>query len=254
MANISAHYYKENLMKTAKLHRMAIKDYTCPYGLKAKDLLEREGFKVIENLLTTREQVDAFKVEHSVKTTPQIWIEDQHIGGHDDLRAYLGKAIQSKDETSYQSIIAIFSMAALMALAFSYSFFGSIFTLKSFEWFIAISVCFLASLKLQDIEQFSAMFLNYDLLAQRWVPYAKVYPFAEAASGILMLSGALVWIASPLMLFIGTIGAYSVFKAVYIEKRNLKCACVGGDTNVPLGFVSLTENLMMIFMGFWMLF
>jgi hypothetical protein len=40
---------------------------------------------------------------------------------------------------------------------------------------------------------------------------------------------------------------------VYIDKRDLKCACVGGDSNVPLGFISLTENLMMMFMGVWML-
>lgn len=36
------------------------------------------------------------------------------------------------------------------------------------------------------------------------------------------------------------------------EKRELKCACVGGASNVPLGFVSLTENLMMIAMAFWL--
>jgi hypothetical protein len=53
-------------------------------------------------------------------------------------------------------------------------------------------------------------------------------------------------------LFIGGIGAVSVFKAVYIDKRALKCACVGGSSNVPLGFVSLTENLMMIAMAVWM--
>jgi hypothetical protein len=49
------------------------------------------------------------------------------------------------------------------------------------------------------------------------------------------------------------IGAVSVFKAVYLDKRELKCACVGGDSKVPLGFISLTENLMMIGMGVWML-
>ena len=43
-----------------------------------------------------------------------------------------------------------------------------------------------------------------------------------------------------------------MFKAVYIDKRELKCACVGGSSNVPLGFVSLTENLMMIGMAVWM--
>ena len=52
---------------------------------------------------------------------------------------------------------------------------------------------------------------------------------------------------------IGGIGAISVIKAVYIDKRELKCACVGGSSNVPLGFVSLTENLMMLGMGLWML-
>ncbi|MEO0908953.1 MAG: MauE/DoxX family redox-associated membrane protein, partial [Pseudomonadota bacterium] len=90
-------------------------------------------------------------------------------------------------------------------------------------------------------------------LAQRWIPYGKIYPFAEALGGILMLSGALVWLASPIMLFIGSIGAVSVIKAVYIEKRELKCACVGGDSNVPLGFVSLLENVLMVAMGIWML-
>jgi len=67
-----------------------------------------------------------------------------------------------------------------------------------------------------------------------------------------MIAGALNWISIPVALFIGTIGAASVFKAVYIDGRELKCACVGGSSNVPLGFVSLTENLMMIAMAAWM--
>ena len=48
------------------------------------------------------------------------------------------------------------------------------------------------------------------------------------------------------------VGAASVFKAVYIDKRELKCACVGGSSNVPLGFVSLLENVMMVAMAIWM--
>jgi uncharacterized membrane protein YphA (DoxX/SURF4 family) len=130
--------------------------------------------------------------------------------------------------------------------------FENIFTLRGLEWFISISMCFLAVQKLQDVESFSTMFLNYDLLARRWVRYGKIYPFGEAFAGILMVAGALTWLSAPVALFIGTVGAVSVFKAVYIDKRELKCACVGGDSNVPLGFVSLTENLMMMVMGIWM--
>ncbi len=57
-----------------------------------------------------------------------------------------------------------------------------------------------------------------------------------------MLVGTLLWITSPVTLFIGTVGAVSVFNAVYADKRELKCACVSGKSNVPLGFVSLTKT------------
>lgn len=59
--------------------------------------------------------------------------------------------------------------------------------------------------------------------------------------------------SAPVALLVAGIGAVSVFKAVYIERRELKCACVGGNSNVPLGFVSFTENLMMVGMAIWML-
>ena len=143
-------------------------------------------------------------------------------------------------------------MTALLALAVSYAAVGRAITGHTLPWFISISMTVLALLKLQNVATFSAMFLNYDLLAKRWVPYGYIYPFAEGLAGILMTAGALTWISVPVALFIGTVGAVSVFKAVYIDKRELKCACVGGSSNVPLGFVSLTENLMMIGMALWM--
>ncbi len=143
-------------------------------------------------------------------------------------------------------------MTALMALAASYTVFGTPFTIRAAEWFIAFSMCVLALLKLQNIESFSSMFLGYDLLAKRWVPYSYIYPFAEGGAGVLMIAGALTWLSVPVALIIGTIGAVSVFKAVYVDKRELKCACVGGDSNVPLGFISLTENVMMVAMAIWM--
>lgn len=239
--------------KTATLYRMVMDKHTCPYGLKAKDLLERQGYAVDDRWLTTREQTDAFKVQHNVQTTPQTFIDGARIGGYDDLRRYFGKTIRDPKAVTYRPVIAVFAVTALMALATSYAAYGSIFTVRSAEWFIAFTMAVLAILKLQNIESFSTMFLNYDLLAKRWVRYSYIYPFAEAGAGILMIAGALNWISIPVALFIGTIGAVSVFKAVYIDKRELKCACVGGDSNVPLGFVSLTENVMMVAMAVWML-
>ncbi len=140
-------------------------------------------------------------------------------------------------------------MTALMALAASHMVLGTPFTLRAAIWFVGFSMAVLALLKLQNIESFATMFLNYDLLAKRWVPYSYIYPFAEGLAGILMIAGVLAWLSVPIALFIGTIGAVSVVKAVYVDRRELKCACVGGASNVPLGFLSLTENVMMIAMA-----
>ncbi|QNN68621.1 glutaredoxin [Sphingomonas lutea] len=238
--------------KTAVLHRMVMPEHTCPYGLKAKDLLERSGYAVEDHHLTTRAETDAFKAAHKVQTTPQVFIGGKRIGGYDDLRRFLGKTVADPKATSYRPVIALFTMTALMAMAASYAVTGSAFTLRAAEWFIGMSMVVLALLKLQNVETFATMFLNYDLLAKRWVPYSYIYPFAEGVAGVLMVAGALTWLSVPIALFIGTIGAVSVFKAVYVDKRELKCACVGGGGNVPLGFISLTENLMMIAMALWM--
>jgi len=240
--------------KQAVLHRMVLPDHVCPWGLKALHLLRSRGFAVDDRWLTTREQVDAFKAEHGVKTTPQVFIDDVRIGGHDDLRRHLGLKVRDPKATTYTPVIAVFATAALMALAASYVVSGQWLTVRTAEWFIAFSMCLLASLKLRDLQSFSGMFLGYDLLARRWVPYAYIYPFAELGAGVLMIAGVMMWLSVPVALFIGGIGAVSVFKAVYLDRRELKCACVGGDSNVPLGFVSLTENVMMVAMALWMVF
>lgn len=236
----------------ATLYRMVMPGHTCPYGLKAKHLLERRGFAVDDRWLTTREETDAFKAEHGVKTTPQTFIDGVRIGGYDDLRRHFGLKVADPEATSYTPVIALFAMTALMALATSFSVYGTPFTVCAAEWFISFSMIVLALLKLQDVDKFATMFLNYDLLAKRWVPYASVYPFAEGLAGILMTAHASNWLSIPIALFIGGIGAVSVFKAVYIDKRDIKCACVGGGSKVPLGFVSLTENVMMVAMALWM--
>ena len=237
----------------AVLYRMVMPEHVCPYGLKALDLLKHRGFDVRDDHLTTRAETDAFKAEHGVKTTPQVFIAGERVGGYDDLRRRVGLRVAEPGATSYRPVAALFAMTALLAMAASHAVLGSPFTAQALQWFGGFSMATLALLKLQDVEKFSTMFLNYDLLAKRWIPYGYVYPFAEGLAGVLMAAGALTWLSAPIALFIGIVGAVSVVKAVYVDRRELKCACVGGASNVPLGFVSLTENLGMIAMAAWML-
>lgn len=239
--------------KKATVYRMVMDKHICPWGLKTVHLLKSEGYEVDDRWLNTREQTDAFKQQHGVETTPQTFIDGERVGGYDDLRRFLGKTVHDPDATTYKPVIAIFAMGAALALAVSWLMGNALVSVMSAELFISITMCLLALQKLRDVDGFATMFLGYDLLAQRWVPYAYLYPFGEALAGILMTAHALNWLSVPVALLIGGIGAVSVFYAVYVQKRELKCACVGGNSNVPLGLVSLTENLMMVAMGVWMI-
>lgn len=237
----------------AILYRMVMPEHTCPYGLKAHHLLRSKGYEVEDHFLTTKEATDAFKEAHGVTTTPQAFIEGKRVGGYDDLRRYFGYRVAGPDDTTYKPVVALFAVAALLAVAIEFLTGLPISIATLVPNFIAVAMVLLALQKLKDVESFATMFLNYDLLAKRWVPYSYVYPYAELAAGVLMLAHILPAVSIPVALFIGGVGGVSVFKAVYIDKRELKCACVGGDTKVPLGFVSLSENLMMIGMAAWML-
>jgi glutaredoxin len=239
--------------KSASLYRMVMPGHICPFGIKARWLLKRHGYDVEDHALTTHAETDAFKAAHDVKTTPQIFIDGRRIGGHDDLRRHLGLKVKDAKATSYVPVLAVFAVAALLAMAVNWLTFLPLVNVMTLERFVAIAMMLLAMLKLQDVDRFATMFLNYDLLARRLPPYGLAYPFLELGAGVLMLTRTLDWLSIPIALFIGGIGAVSVFKAVYIEKREIKCACVGGNSNVPLGFVSLTENVMMVAMALWMI-
>ena len=75
--------------RTATLYRMVLPDHTCPFGVRAKQMLEQNGFEVEDNILGSRDEVEAFKSEHGLQTTPLVVIDGEQIGGSDDLERHL---------------------------------------------------------------------------------------------------------------------------------------------------------------------
>ena len=244
--------------KAATLYRMAMPGHLCPFGLKSKALLEWQGYEVEDHLLTTREETDAFQKEHGVETTPQTFIDGERVGGFTDLKKRFGFKVLGKDDTTYTPVIAIFGSMALFAAAIVLNRYEGFPVATWLMWFFSASMVALAVQKLQDVGGFVNGFLGYDLLARRYVAYGYAYPFLELFAGVGMAAligtgSPLIWVPALVGLLIGIEGAIGVIKAVYIDKRELKCACVGGGSNVPLGFISLIEDLVMAAMGFWMI-
>ena len=81
-------------MAVATLYRMVLPDHTCPYGVAAKRMLETAGYGVDDRILTSREEVERFKAENDVQTTPLIFIDGEPIGGMTELDIFLRTAEQ----------------------------------------------------------------------------------------------------------------------------------------------------------------
>jgi len=75
--------------QSATLYRMILPDHTCPFGVRAKQLLEDAGYEANDRILSSREAVDQFQDEQDVDTTPQVFIGQERVGGCDDLERYL---------------------------------------------------------------------------------------------------------------------------------------------------------------------
>ena len=71
------------------LYRMVLPNHLCPYGLRAKQLLDDAGVTFEDRLLTSRDEVDAFLEEHGVDTTPQLFVDGKRIGGSDAVAEWL---------------------------------------------------------------------------------------------------------------------------------------------------------------------
>lgn len=71
------------------LYRMILPTHTCPFGLLAKRMLDDANLKFDDKILRSREEVDQFKTEHDVATTPQVFIDGERIGGSEELARWL---------------------------------------------------------------------------------------------------------------------------------------------------------------------
>jgi len=218
---------------------------SCPWGAKAVDLLDKKHIPYEDHVFTSKEEENSFKEKYHVKTTPQVFIDGHRVGGYEELANELDVNTETPpmESTSYKPVATVFLVALVTSIFLSAGIMG----------FMGMSLIILATLKLMDLTAFENSFTQYDLISKNFRPYAKFYPFAELFAGLGILSGSFIMLAGSVSALVGIVGIISVYKAVYIDKKDLNCACVGGNSNVPLGAVSFSENAIMAIMGLYLL-
>jgi len=105
------------MSKKATVYRMVTPDHLCPWGIKTKDLLKRNGYEVEDHHLETKEEAEKYKEENGYDETPQIFIEGENIGGYDQLHEHLGLGPDPKEGETYQPVVAVFAVTFPMAMS-----------------------------------------------------------------------------------------------------------------------------------------
>jgi copper chaperone CopZ len=106
--------------------------------------------------------------------------------------------------------------------------------------------------KLLDLRGFSDAYRSYDIVARTWPTWGFIYPFAELALGVAYLLNVAPFATNLVTLILMLAGAVGVLKAL-LDKRTIRCACLGTALNLPMTTITLVEDLGMAAMAAVML-
>jgi hypothetical protein len=107
--------------------------------------------------------------------------------------------------------------------------------------------------KLLDYNNFPHSFAMYDPIAKRFSIYGWIYPAIETVLGLTFLFRVALnfsLIATIIILGITTVGVTRTL----IDKRAIRCACLGTALKLPMTKATFIENSIMIIMATYMLF
>jgi copper chaperone CopZ len=106
--------------------------------------------------------------------------------------------------------------------------------------------------KLLDLRGFGDAYRSYDVVARAWPAWGFIYPFAELSLGIAYLLNMNPLATNIVTLVLMLVGAVGVLKAL-LDKRAIRCACLGTALNLPMTTITLVEDLGMAAMAAVML-
>ena len=136
---------------------------------------------------------------------------------------------------------------------------GVLLHYKDWSWsefmldFMGLFYIVFAFFKMLDLKGFPESFKMYDPLAKRLPIYGWMYPFIETALGLMFLMRFEVNIALIMTLVVLGITTIGVTKTL-MDKKSIRCACLGTALKLPMTEATLIENSIMIAMAALMLF
>ena len=145
---------------------------------------------------------------------------------------------------------SLFLISCFFLLTYTFSYYYTYYYKnnsinKNFMGFIFI---FFGLLKLYDLNKFVNIFSKYDIISKKFPFYAFLYPFIEIFIGLLMIKNLEFDKVNYMNIILMLVSIISVSFSI-LNGQNLRCGCLGSFFHIPLSYVTLSENFIMLFMG-----
>ena len=153
--------------------------------------------------------------------------------------------------TTYKPILLIFGYVLAVTLLIQVSN-GSFNLMQWMNHFMAGFFLVFSFFKLLNLKGFAESYAMYDVVAKQWNGWGYIYAFTELALGLAYFTGFNPLLTNTVTFVVMTISIIGVLQSV-LNKRKIKCACLGDVFNLPMSTITIIEDALMIAMSAIML-
>ena len=190
------------------------------------------------------------ELAEALKDYPKYQISESNHNYHDTTADSEPDETKSWIET-YKPILLIFGY--IVGVTILIEVISGTFTLH--RWmghFMAGFFLVFSFFKLLNLKGFAESYSMYDIVAKKWSGWGYVYAFTELALGIAFLTGFNPLITNAVTFIVMSVSIVGVLQSV-LNKRKIKCACLGAVFNLPMSTITIIEDALMIGMSAIML-
>jgi copper chaperone CopZ len=200
-----------------------------------------------EAIITMEKHISTADLKEALKEHPKYQIEDKVVAMPTPSVFSDVEEVERAWYITYKPILLIF--AYILAVIF----FVSNNWMEGLRYFMAGFFLVFSFFKLLNIRDFADSYAMYDIVAKRFKAWGFIYPFIELALGLAFVYNFQPILMNWVTFIVMSVSAIGVIQSV-MDKRKIRCACLGAVFNLPMSTVTIIEDLLMVSMSIVMLY
>lgn len=193
--------------------------------------------------VSTTDLQAALDPKYTISLMPPSWRESQaHANENEETRSWL---------EIYKPILLIFGfiLAVTCLVQLENDYFD---WMQCMQHFMAGFFLVFSFFKLLNLKGFAESYVMYDIVAKHFPVWAYIYAFLELGLGIAYLVDFNPLVTNWVTLIVMSVSVIGVLQTV-LNKKQIRCACLGAVFNLPMSTVTIIEDALMIAMSAVML-